>query len=201
MIQVIACDLGGVFFSEGKTVALKRLEAEYGYDRDIVYSVLTSDESYKLRLGMISDTSFWNYVRQQLPKQYDAEIIRHVWYDSYLLDNDVFSLIQILRDRYTIIAFSTNIKSRIDFLEQKYGFRKYFDMEVYSYEYQTYKQEKRFFSILLEKAGVTPEDVVVIDDQQKNLVIPKQMGMQTVRYISGKTDQLENRLKDIGIII
>lgn len=201
MIQVIACDLGGVLFSEGKTVALKRLEAKYGYDRNIIYSVLTSDESFKLRLGMISDTSFWHYAQKQLPQKYDAQIIRDVWYDSYLLDKDILWLIRSLRAQYTIIAFSTNIKSRIDFLEQKYGFRRYFHTEVYSYGYQTYKQEKRFFSILLEKADVDPEEIVVIDDQQKNLVIPQKMDMKTVHYTSGKIRELKNIFKDVGITI
>jgi FMN phosphatase YigB (HAD superfamily) len=50
------------------------------------------------------------------------------------LDHEVETLLRDLRKNYRVIAFSGNVRSRVEFLDKRYGFRKLFDAEVWSYD-------------------------------------------------------------------
>ncbi|CAF4205360.1 unnamed protein product, partial [Adineta steineri] len=58
----------GVLFSNGKELGLDKFELDYGYDRNIVWQLLNSPESWELRRGNISDDAFWTWAQTQLPK-------------------------------------------------------------------------------------------------------------------------------------
>lgn len=52
------------------------------------------------------------------------------------------------------------------------------------------KSEKYIFEDTLSKLNVTPEECVFIDNTEKNLIIPKQMGMSTLLFDDEKRDFL-----------
>ena len=105
MIQAVVFDLGGVLFSEGKSVALEKLATAYGYERKLVGAILSSPESVLLRKGLISDADFWQWARQQLPPGYDSRLIQQEWYDGYILDKDVYELIASLQKNTRSLRF------------------------------------------------------------------------------------------------
>lgn len=199
MIKAVAFDLGGVLFAEGKAVAMERLEKDEGYDKDIVYKILTSPESFELRKGLIKDEDFWDLMQTRLPKKYDVYKIKVVWYDSYILDKDILELIKALKKGNNIIAFSGNIESRVNFLDEKYKFRQYFDEEVYSFSYHVNKPEKKFVEIMIKRAECKPEEIVYIDDQEKDSFVAKELNVNVILYSRGKIQDLKRRLKSLGV--
>ena len=78
-IRTVVCDLGGVLFTEGKSVALEVLSRDFGYDRKVVSDVLTCKLSRDLRKGLLSEATFWSWAADQLPEGYDAQVIRDKW--------------------------------------------------------------------------------------------------------------------------
>ena len=112
MIKTIVFDLGGVLFTEGKSIAVKNLARQYDYDREIVMQILTSPQSVALRKGLITDEDFWGWAQTQLPQRYDAQIIKRAWYDGYLLDKNIFDLIKRLSGRYVTSQFSQAVTYR-----------------------------------------------------------------------------------------
>lgn len=201
MIRAVAFDLGGVLFAESKSVLMKKLSKEYGYDRGIVLEILKSPKSIYLRKGLITDEVFWEWAQENLPPEYDTLLIKKEWYDSYILDKGIFDLIKKLRGRYKLIAFSGNIKSRVEYLDRKYDFRKYFDVEVYSYDYHLTKQEKGFVEIMIKKSGVLPEEIAYVDDNEKYLDAAKECGINTIIYSRGQIKTLKEELKKLSIYI
>jgi hypothetical protein len=105
MIKTLVFDLGGVLFSEGKSVVLDELASVHGHDRKLVGALLSSPQSISLRKGLISDERFWGWAQLQLPSDYDCELIQRAWYNSYILDPDAYALIANLRKKHSIIAF------------------------------------------------------------------------------------------------
>ena len=89
MIKVVAVDLGGVLFSEGKSVALNKLAAARHYDRSVVGAILSSPQSILLRQGLMTDTEFWQWAERHLPSGYDSTLIKTEWYDGYILDEEI----------------------------------------------------------------------------------------------------------------
>jgi HAD superfamily hydrolase (TIGR01509 family) len=199
MIKAVVVDLGGVLFAEGKSVAMERLAKLHGYDRRLVGDILSSSESIALRKGLLSDREFWKWARQQLPADYDITLIREEWYNGYILDQDILALITRLRGKYRIIAFSGNIKSRVEFLEEKYHFRHLFDNEVYSFDHHLTKPDRRFVEIMLEKAEAKPEEIVYLEDNKAYAQPAKDLGVQVVIYKRGKAEKLRRELRERGI--
>ena len=201
MIKTVVIDLGGVLFSEGKSVVLEKLATFHGYDRKLIGAILSSSQSISLRKGLISDEDFWQWAQQQLPANYDSRLIQQEWYDSYILDQDVYQLIASLRKEYSTIAFSGNIKSRIDFLEAKYHFRHLFDIEIYSFDFHLTKPEREFVEVLIEKSGVRPEEIVYIDDNDSYTKPARQLGVNVIIYRRGEAARLRQELKRYGLTL
>jgi HAD superfamily hydrolase (TIGR01509 family) len=200
MIKTVVIDLGGVLFSEGKSVVLEKLAKVHGYDRKLIDAILSSPESISLRKGLMSDEDFWQWAQQQLPSNYDSRLIQQEWYESYILDQDVYELIASLRKKYSIIAFSGNIKSRIDFLETKYCFRHLFDIEVYSFDFHLTKPEREFVEIMIEKSGVRPEEIVYIDDNDSYAKPARELGVNVIIYRRGESSRLQQELRRYGLM-
>lgn len=201
MIKTVVVDLGGVLFSEGKSVALDNLAARHHYDRKIVGAILSSPKSILLRKGLLSDGEFWQWAEQQLPANYDCRLIQQAWYNGYVLDKDIYALIADLRKNYSIIAFSGNIKSRIDFLEAKYHFRHLFDSEIYSFDFHLTKPERQFVEVMIEKSGVRPDEIVYIDDNDSYAKPARELGVNVIIYRRGEVVQLRERMKRYGMAL
>lgn len=199
MIKAVVFDLGGVLFAEGKTMAIERLALEHGYRREIVNRVLTSGMAMELRRGKIADDQFWDWARQQIPAGYDAALIQQAWYEGYVLDDNIRALIESLRGRYRLIAFSGNVKSRVDYLEKKYRFRHLFDLEIYSFDYQVTKPERRFVEIMIEKSSCPPQQIAYIDDNDGYAAPARELGVRVVIYQRGKLAKLKAELAQLGV--
>jgi putative hydrolase of the HAD superfamily len=199
MIKAIAFDLGGVLFTEGKALALKKLEEKYSYDKDSIFKVLTSKRSLDMHKGLITEDEFWLWAKNQIPKGYNIEIIRREWYEGYLLDKDIRELIIKLKKNYKIIAFSGNIKGRIQYLDKKYDFRRYFDLEIYSYDHHVCKPDKEFIEVLLRESKLKPEEIVYIDDSEYWSKEAPKFGIRVIIYKTGQIEALKKSLKKLGI--
>jgi HAD superfamily hydrolase (TIGR01509 family) len=198
-IRAIVFDLGGVLFSEGKSVAMKQLASEHGYDPEVVKQIFDAPKSLDLRKGLITDDEFWSWAQSQVPEHYDTLLIRNVWYNGYVLDRDILELITRLKGQFEIIAFSGNIKTRIDFLEEKYRFRHLFDKEIYSFDYQLTKPEKKFVDVLVRAANCKPEEIVYIDDNDQYTKPAREMGLKVLIYSRGEVETLKRELADLGV--
>ena len=198
-IKTIVFDLGGVLFEEGKLIAVEKLYREKNYDKDIIFNILQSSKSLDLRAGLITDDEFWNWVQQQLPKGHNAHTIKEYWYDGYILDENTFNLVKNLHGKYKLIIFSGNIKSRVEYLEQKYHFKQYFDLEIYSYDYHLNKPQKEFVEVLINKSKIKPQEMIYIDDNEEAMKPAQELGINTVIYETGKIYELKDRLRTLGI--
>lgn len=68
-MKVIAFDLGGVLFSEGKANSAKALRG-LGYDAALVQPYLSSAEAAALRRGELTDEQFWiEWLQYGSPRQ------------------------------------------------------------------------------------------------------------------------------------
>lgn len=201
MIKAIAFDLGGVLFSEGKSVAYENMKKDLGYDTEKIKSILLAPQSIELRKGLMTDEEFWNWAKTQLPEGYDTKLIKKYWYDGYIIDEDVYKLIRQLKGKYKLLIFSGNIKSRIEYLENKYHFRDLFDIEVYSYSHHLNKPQKEFLEVLIKEAGVKTEEIAYIDDSTHDSQYAKDFGINAIIYKKDEIEELKNNLTTLGINI
>lgn len=199
MIKVIALDLGGVVFSEGQGIAVQTLAREHKYDHEIVKALLASEQSIELRRGRLSDEAFWSWAKTVLPEGHDPDLIKHTYYESYVPDQNVMALVRRLHPNYTLLAFSGNIESRVEHLDRKYDFRKWFHKEVYSYNHGMNKPEPGFFEAMLREAGVPGDQIFYVDDKDYYAPLCTQHGVHLHVYQKEGIKALEIAMRNVGI--
>ena len=199
MIKAEAIDLGGVLFSEGKSVATTKLAAEHGYDKELISRILGSVQATELRKGNLSDDAFWHWAQREIPSNYDALLIKKAWYDGYVLDEGILALMRDLKGKYRLIAFSGNISSRIEFLENKYSFKNLFDIEIYSFDYHLMKPDKKFIEVMIAKSACRAEEIIYIDDNEAYAQPARELGVSVLLYSRGEAERLRRELRKRGL--
>lgn len=200
-IKTIVFDLGGVLFTEGKTVALEALARDYDYDPAVVWDVLTCPRSRDMRKGLVSEADFWAWAERRLPPNYSARVIRDAWYEGYALDREIFELVKGLQGRYRLVVFSENIPDRVAYLDERYGFRELFDVEIYSYDHQAGKRDPRFLEILLATLGQRPGEILYIDNSRDVLERAERQGVNVALYTTGQTKEIEAAMRRLDIAV
>ena len=190
-VKTVVFDLGGVLFTEGKSVAIEALHREHGYDPEIIHNLLTSRPSRNVRKGLLSEETFWSWVASYVPQGYDAQVIRDEWYRGYVLDADICKLVRKLQGRYRLVVFSENIPERVAYLDELYGFRELFDEEIYSYDHHLGKRDPEFVETLLTTLGEQPAEIVYLNNCKTPLEIAARLGVKVVHYTTGRKEAIE----------
>lgn len=83
-------------------------------------------------------------------------------------------------------------KYRMEYLWNVKDLKDWFDGLFVSYEVGAVKDEPEFFAIVIKKLGVTPEDILYIDDSSSKIAAAAKNGVKTMLYKN--FEQLEKDL-------
>ncbi|MEN9918119.1 MAG: hypothetical protein RL662_555 [Bacteroidota bacterium] len=202
-IHNIIFDFGGVIMdiNINKTIhAFTNLNIE-GLQADDIISA-HKRFLHDLEIGTITPDEFINLIYTEYPKAVDVsdKLIWDAW-NALLQPYDParIALIEKLKERYSIYLLSnTNFPHRIKFKEM---YRKQFgenldDLFVqsfYSDEMHLRKPNLEIYQEVLEKARITPEATLFIDDNEANIVAARKVGIQAYHLTPGEriTDLFE----------
>lgn len=198
-IKVIIFDLGGVVFENGTHKAIKYLKEKYSFSDDLLEKIFYGKEALAFREGRFTPKEFWRFIDSILPKEsrLTARNIRSIWYNFYIPPKGMLELLANLKRNYKLGILSGNIKERVDFLNEKYDFRKFFDFEVYSFDVGMNKPNLAFYQKALEKANVDAENCLYVDDHLEYVEPAKKLEMQTMLFRN--FNQFLKELKQIGV--
>jgi len=185
-IKAIVFDLGGVYFADGTAEALKKFEKILHVSKDELDNFF-GGRCYgrDYRLGKIGAKEFWKAVREQL--NLEPTMIRtleEIWHSSYTRNWGMKTLVRTLRKHYKVAVLSDNTRERVEYLNKKYRLDKEFDCYVYSFEYGLLKPDSRLLEILLEKLQAGKDEVIVIDNSEKNVESFRKGGVKAIRFRS-----------------
>lgn len=186
MINVIIFDLGGVVFTNGTEIAINDINKKYGIPRPkLQYLFYNEGLGKKYRTGEYEDDEYWNIVAKYLEiNNEDAYELRKIWHESYRIRSPVLKTITSLRKRYTVYALSGATKARVEYWEEQYELKRYFDEFFYSFQLNCVKTEKKFSSVISEKLDMPPNECLVIDDWEHFLQMMSEHGFNVILFES-----------------
>jgi len=141
----------------------------------------------KLLLGETTHQEIWTDFCQSLGQDIDYNILL----DSFRftrLDDKMIALVQKLKERYLIGMVTDNKCDRISTILDYRGLNQFFDVIAISACLHSGKDSPSIFEYVLNTLNVSASECVFIDNTEKNLVIPKQMGMSTILYNDDNRD-------------
>jgi putative hydrolase of the HAD superfamily len=203
MIKAILFDFDGVLTTDGtgSESIYKYICKKTGLDKEIF-----ENEYYKynhdLLYGKIKHKDIWDSLCKGIKTEIDISIL-HESFINTPIDNKMMLIVDKLKQNYKIGMVTDNKKDRIDDIVKYYNWNKVFDTITISAEVGSGKDYKEIFIKTIENLNVTPEECVFIDNQEKNLIVPKNMGMKVIYFNHEKRDceKLIEELENLSIIL
>ncbi|MBD3254832.1 MAG: HAD hydrolase-like protein [Candidatus Lokiarchaeota archaeon] len=202
LIKTIVFDLGGVFFTNGTYYAVDKIQKQWNIKNrrlvEFFFGNNPASEGNLVRLGLITMDEFEDSVSRKLciPDS-EKRLIRELWFSSYTPNYLMEDVVKTLSRQYRLIVFSGNIKERIEYLDDRYDFLKYFDEYLFSYDYQIHKGDKEFYYELINCVDCDPENALLIDDSQSHIDHAESLGLKGIKYTS--TEQMLSEFQKYNI--
>jgi len=153
----------------------------------------------QLLLGEATHQEIW----QDFCKELGQDIAYEILIDSFRytrLDDRMIALVQELKSRYFVGMITDNKSDRINTILAYRGLTQYFDVVAVSADLHSGKDGRGIFEYVLNALNVNASECVFIDNTEKNLVVPKQMGMATIFYNDEARD-FDSFLNELNRII
>ncbi len=203
-IKTIIFDLGGVYFTPGSFLAIEKIREIYDIKNEKLLREFFSDnpnsEGNLIRKGLISIDEFEEKLFSKLEiNKKEKKHTRYIWFGSYCIHYGIENLIKALKKKYRLLIFSGNVRERIEYLDKKCDFLKYFDDALFSFDYQKNKDDIEFYEELVKHIKCEPSEAILIDDEKKNVKIARSLGLKGIHYYY--TEKLIDDLKNYGIIL
>jgi putative hydrolase of the HAD superfamily len=179
VIKAVLFDFGGVLSEGGKAGAIRSVFAKaYGVPAD---SLRFEQSGLQALKGLISDDEFLAAMNQRHPDAPPVTKRQFMATASALTRCEpVYQLAQMLRDHGIATGlFSNTLRMTVTYLRGR-GLYDAFDPLLLSCDMHTLKPELQFYQLALDRLGLPPHEVLLIDDQQKFLDPARTMGMRTI---------------------
>lgn len=197
-IKTVMFDLGGVYFTEGAGIAIKKCAKKYNKTEDEFREAFLGELSTQFRVGKITRDEYWNRVIGSLGLDVTGDELSLDWITCYEPIEGTVDIVDDLKKAgYELFVLSDTVQERLDYLDNKYGFLKKFDEKIYSMIMGFRKPDPRVFEFALSKTKSKPEECVFIDNKEKNLEPAKKKGINIILFKN--PDQLRDDLINLGL--
>lgn len=205
MIKAICFDLDGVFFTKESFQNFKKyLPKEVTDTEKIDYVLATSPEMMNFKMGKITEDAFWDFANNELkiklehPESTLIESVSAAYRDNYNINKEVVDYVNKVKEAGYITCICTNnYPTRINALDDEWGFLDCFDVKILSYEVGHMKPAKEIFQSLIDQAKVKPEEIVYSDDSESKLQGANELGINTFVYTN--FDDFVKHLENLGV--
>jgi glucose-1-phosphatase len=164
--SAIVFDLGKVLIPFDYAPAIKKLnQVEKGLGDRFTELYKSNYHFHRdFERGKITDSEFVNKMLELVDHKLDAETFKKYYADIFSLNEDVISLLPILKRNYQLYLLSNTDSIHQKYGWQKYDFLKYFDKLILSHEVGSVKPEEKIYRAVEDASGFSSEEHFFIDD-------------------------------------
>lgn len=153
----------------------------------------------ELWLGQISEREFFYQMINQFDWNIDVSIMLKIIRNNFVKISGMRRTYEELGRKFKLVLISVNAPEWVEYLNYKFNYSNLFDGGIfYSYEIGYTKQQKECFEYILEQLGLTPEQVIYIDDSTKNINVASKIGIKGIKFKN--VQQLKEDLKEVNVL-
>jgi len=141
----------------------------------------------QLLLGKTTHQEIWQDFCKSLGQNVDYEILLDSFRETRL-DEKMIALVRELKKKYLVGMVTDNKYDRISTILDHRGLNQYFDVVAVSACVHAGKDSRDIFDYALNALNVRANECVFIDNTEKNLIVPKQMGMSAILFHDDNRD-------------
>ena len=127
-------------------------------------------------LGQIIPDEFWAQVNMS-PESEDDYLSRHS------LNPGVLDLLVFAKEnKAPVWCLSNDVGRWSNKLRSNFGIEEYLAGSVISGDVGVRKPDRKIYEILVEQSGYKINDLLFVDDREKNVIVARDIGIETVLY-------------------
>jgi len=198
--SAIVFDLGKVLIPFDYAPAINKLnQIEEGLGTKFIEFYKSNYHFHRdFESGKISEDKFVNKMLEVVDHKIDAETFKKYYADIFSLNEDVISLLPILKKDYKLFLLSNTDSIHQKYGWQKYEFLKYFDNLILSHEVGAVKPEEKIYRKVEEVSGFPSEKHFYIDDIEEYVDAAINLGWDAVQFVDYQ--KLVSDLKERNIL-
>jgi 2-haloacid dehalogenase len=202
MINTIIFDLGGVLIDWNPRHLYKQLFIDDAEMEHFLANITTPDWNEEQDGGRsLKDGTDW-LVQKHPDHEANIRAFYGRW-DEMLGDafHDTLEIFKKLKasGEYKIYALTNWSAETFGIAKNRFEFLNWFDGIVVSGDEKTRKPHADFYQILLDRYSVNPAESLFIDDNLRNVVAAKELGIQGIHFTSAA--DLAKQLPEYGVTI
>lgn len=203
MIKNIIFDLGNVIINYNQENIMNQFTTKPEEKEYLMQKIFKSPEWMKIDLGEITLEEASSFVNERENNKY-KELTDNFWINWFKvqpINEETVNLAKTLKEKnYKIFVLSNMGETCYEFFST-HDFFKLCDGIVISAREHVKKPDERIFNILLDRYNLSPEECLVIDDDDTNRTYEtaNRMGFKGRRVIPNNTEDIRNLLKDNNI--
>lgn len=137
--------------------------------------------------GEISASEMYNDISKMINYAESPEQIENSWLELARKNPDMIALIRETKKKYKTALLSNAVEGLLERIYTPKEFEELFDYTAISYIEHIAKPDERFFNLLLDRAGIRPEEAFFIDDNSANIRAAEALGIKGVVFTDCET--------------
>ena len=200
-INNIIFDLGGVLIDWNPNYMYKKLIKDDEKRKWFLETVCTSDWNEEQDGGrLIADA---NALLINSFPEYKEWILAYYERWEEMLNGPIHGTVEVFKElkgknKHSIYALTNWSAETFPKALQIFDFLHWFDGRVVSGEEMTRKPYKNIYDIILSRFNLVPEQTLFIDDNLRNIIAAKELGIHCIHFQS--PEQLKEELFNYGIL-
>lgn len=183
MIKVILFDFGGVLAEEGYREGLKAIARKNGLDPEEFYRTaneLIHETGYIV--GRATEEEYWRRVKEKTGIKGTMEELRKEILDRFVLRPEMFQIVRTLKDKGYRVAILSDQTNWLDEINEREDFFSLFERVFNSYHIGRSKRQEETFRWVTEQLGVSPGEILFIDDNPSHIERAERAGLRTFLF-------------------
>lgn len=193
-IKVVAFDFGGVIGTSNKQDVVQFIVQSLNISKREAKDIV--QEMKDQRIDAQNEEAFWKaYAKKNkivLPHNW-LEKLNNATHEALEENPGMLNLVKSLQKEGYQTALLSNVGEKKAKLYHEVGFYNLFQPLILSHEIGIKKPDHDAYLILLDALQASPEEVLFVDNKQRNIDAAKELGMEGVLFTS--RDQLIKELK------
>ena len=174
-MSCLVLDAMGVIFKSADDVAELLIpfiaEKSESTDEEVIQSAYL-----EASLGKINPDEFWNQV--DVASEFEDEFL-----SRHSLNSGIIELLsQAKGNGISLWCLSNDVGRWSDKLRKNLGIEKFLNGSIISSDVGVRKPDKEIYEILIQSSGYKAEDILFVDDREKNVISSREVGIKTVMF-------------------
>lgn len=206
MIKLLIFDIGGVLMQKKGDFEnnLKLVAEKYGSTKEESLKAFYKNFEEYHNKRILSQYQFWKLFLKELGKEMNDDDFKYlfdIFNDvSQEKENDKLTdLVKNLSKKGYKLAILSHSFRDMDLQIYNSKFLRYFDRICLSHMNSKKKDTRESFMEIMDAFDVEPEEVLFIEDKEKNIVAPRGLGINTFLYSLDVHDKFVEKLEELGI--